>query len=88
LPTTRQTASATLIGDAGCLAQLVEHRPYKARVAGSIPAAPTTKGDSTATARKNPANADPARKCVLGLGMAQGKDDIVLSVFWSGSSVG
>jgi ATP-dependent Lon protease len=25
----------------GCLAQLGEHRPYKARVAGSIPAAPT-----------------------------------------------
>ncbi len=27
---------------AGRLAQLGEHRPYKARVAGSIPAAPTT----------------------------------------------
>ncbi len=27
----------------GCLAQLGEHRPYKARVAGSIPAAPTMK---------------------------------------------
>lgn len=25
----------------GCLAQLVEHRPYKARVVGSIPTAPT-----------------------------------------------
>ncbi len=29
------------IAEVGCLAQLVEHRPYKARVAGSIPAAPT-----------------------------------------------
>ena len=28
----------------GCLAQLGEHRPYKARVAGSIPAAPTKIG--------------------------------------------
>ncbi len=27
--------------ETGCLAQLGEHRPYKARVAGSIPAAPT-----------------------------------------------
>ena len=27
----------------GCLAQLVEHRPYKARVVGSIPTAPTIK---------------------------------------------
>lgn len=26
----------------GCLAQLVEHRPYKARVGGSNPSAPTT----------------------------------------------
>jgi hypothetical protein len=26
----------------GCLAQLVEHRPYKARVVGSNPTAPTT----------------------------------------------
>lgn len=25
----------------GCLAQLVEHRPYKARVVGSNPTAPT-----------------------------------------------
>ena len=25
----------------GCLAQLVEHRPYKAIVGGSIPSAPT-----------------------------------------------
>ena len=28
----------------GCLAQLVEHRPYKARVGGSIPSAPTKFG--------------------------------------------
>jgi hypothetical protein len=28
----------------GCLAQLVEHRPYKARVGGSIPSAPTIFG--------------------------------------------
>jgi hypothetical protein len=27
----------------GCLAQLVERRPYKANVGGSIPSAPTTK---------------------------------------------
>ncbi len=26
----------------GCLAQLVEHRPYKAIVGGSIPSAPTS----------------------------------------------
>ena len=29
--------------DFGCLAQLGEHRPYKARVVGSIPTAPTIK---------------------------------------------
>ena len=28
----------------GCLAQLGEHRPYKARVVGSIPTAPTNNG--------------------------------------------
>jgi hypothetical protein len=28
----------------GCLAQLGEHRPYKAGVTGSIPVAPTTYG--------------------------------------------
>src|ERR1700730_15765738 len=28
----------------GCLAQLVEHRLYTARVGGSIPSAPTTSG--------------------------------------------
>ncbi len=28
----------------GCLAQLVEHRPYKARVVGSSPTAPTIRG--------------------------------------------
>jgi hypothetical protein len=27
----------------GCLAQLVEHRPYKAIVGGSIPSAPTNR---------------------------------------------
>ena len=28
----------------GCLAQLVEHRPYKARVIGSSPIVPTNRG--------------------------------------------
>ena len=28
----------------GCLAQLVERRPYKANVGGSIPSAPTNNG--------------------------------------------
>ena len=28
----------------GCLAQLVEHRPYKARVIGSSPIVPTKRG--------------------------------------------
>ena len=28
----------------GCLAQLGEHRPYKAGVTGSIPVAPTKRG--------------------------------------------
>ena len=29
------------LGEEGCLAQLVERRPYKANVSGSIPLAPT-----------------------------------------------
>ena len=32
-----------LVGQAGCLAQLVERRPYKANVSGSTPLAPTKK---------------------------------------------
>ncbi len=32
---------AHLVSQAGCLAQLVERRPYKANVGGSTPSAPT-----------------------------------------------
>ncbi len=32
---------AAFVGEAGCLAQLVERRPYKANVSGSTPLAPT-----------------------------------------------
>jgi hypothetical protein len=34
---------AAFVGEAGCLAQLVERRPYKANVSGSTPLAPTKK---------------------------------------------
>ena len=37
----------------GCLAQLVERRPYKAKVGGSIPSAPTTLFFYMVEAKKN-----------------------------------
>jgi hypothetical protein len=36
----------------GCLAQLGEHRPYKARVAGSSPAAPTRSRQAARSGRE------------------------------------
>ena len=41
--------------NSGCLAQLVERRPYKANVGGSIPSAPTSFGGAVVQLVRIPA---------------------------------